>query len=167
LVQDIFLPYDIDALFSASFALLLIDIIRPAKELLWDLPKVINLLDSFIERQVAPAKTYKIDLLQLIELNKKIHRARSMVEQGHTTTADSIEHAGHGDNYAPQAIMTDASPDPIWSRVRDGENSLIPMHPDTINSVIEDLNFEGVELLDATMPDDSWMWNFNDLSDPS
>ncbi|CAI6090793.1 unnamed protein product [Clonostachys chloroleuca] len=164
---DIFLPYDIDALFSASFALLLIDIIRPAKELLWDLPKVINLLDSFIERQVAPAKTYKIDLLQLIELNKKIHGARSMIEQGRTTTADSIDHSGHGDNYVPQAIMTDASPDPIWSRVRDGENSLIPMHPDTINSVIEDLNFEGVELLDATMPNDSWMWNFNDLSDPS
>ncbi|VUC27704.1 unnamed protein product [Clonostachys rosea] len=160
---DLFLPYDIDALFSASFALLLIDIIRPAKELLWDLPKVINLLDSFIERQVAPARTYKIDLLQLIELHKKIHGAR---ERGHMTTSDSIELAGHGDNTFPHTIMTDTSPDPVWSRVRDGENSLIPMHPDTINSVIEDLNFEGVELLDATMPDDSWMWNFNDLSPP-
>ncbi|KAF5603647.1 positive activator of transcription [Fusarium subglutinans] len=69
---DIFLPYDIDALFSAAFALILIDIIRPANELLWDLPQVMNLLGEFVSRRVAPAQAYRSDLVQILELHTKL-----------------------------------------------------------------------------------------------
>ncbi|KAF4961305.1 hypothetical protein FGADI_323 [Fusarium gaditjirri] len=69
---DIFLPYDIDALFSSAFALILIDLIRPANELLWDLPQVMNLLDEFVERRVAPAQAYRSDLVQILELHTKL-----------------------------------------------------------------------------------------------
>jgi proline utilization trans-activator len=62
-----------------------------------------------------------------------------------------------------QTLPAGISPDPIWSRVRDGENNLAPMHPDTIMSVIHDLGIEGVDLFDATMSDGAWMWDLNDM----
>lgn len=160
---DIFLPYDIDAFFSATFALILIDIIRPAKELLWDLPRVISLLDEFVARHVAPAKTYRLDLQKLVDLHKKIRGAGNTADQCFTTASGLDVNRNAVGDVAVQSRSAAISPDPIWSRVQDVENNLAPMHPDTITSVIQNLEVEGLDLFDATISDEAWMWNLNDL----
>lgn len=160
---DIFLPYDIDVLFSAAFALILIDIIRPAKELLWDLPQVISLLDEFVARHVAPARTYKLDLLQLIELHGKVRGVDVNSDQRLTVSSSLEPHRDASGDVALQSLPDGISPDPIWSAVRGGENNLAPMHTDTIMSVIHDLGIEGVDLFDGAMFDGAWMMDLGDM----
>ncbi|KAF4987970.1 hypothetical protein FDECE_15233 [Fusarium decemcellulare] len=161
---DIFLPYDIDALFSAAFALILIDIIRPANELLWDLPQVMHLLDEYVSRHVAPAQAYRSDLVQLLELHTKI---RGSDGTPHLQSGDMFD-IGLLPNLAGYAIaqpgQTDISPDPVWSRIRHGNDNTVPAHPDTILSVIDDLDVEGTNILDAALLDGGWMWELDDLS---
>ncbi|KAJ4176378.1 hypothetical protein NW755_014449, partial [Fusarium falciforme] len=160
----VFLPYDIDALFSAAFALILIDIIRPANELLWDLPQVMSLLDEYVSRHVAPAQAYRSDLLQLLELRAKI-RGVEGTHQLHTGDAIDVspipDLAGYAIAYpAPTGI----SPDPVWSRIRHGSDNIAPAHPEAILSAIDDLDVEGTDMLDAAMLEGGWMWELDDLS---
>ncbi|KAH7235371.1 hypothetical protein BKA59DRAFT_458937 [Fusarium tricinctum] len=154
---DIFLPYDIDALFSASFALVLVDIIRPDKELLWDLPRVISLLDEFVARHVAPAKTYRLDLQKLIDLHTKVRSAGYMADQCFTATSELDVNNNAVEDVNISSRSAAISPDPIWSRVQDVENNLAPMQPDTIMSVIQNLEVEGLDLFDTTISDEAWM----------
>ncbi|WAO90164.1 Zn(2)-C6 fungal-type domain-containing protein [Fusarium falciforme] len=161
---DVFLPYDIDALFSAAFALILIDIIRPANELLWDLPQVMSLLDEYVSRHVAPAQAYRSDLLQLLELRAKI-RGVEGTHQLHTGDAIDVspipDLAGYAIAYpAPTGI----SPDPVWSRIRHGNDNIAPAHPEAILWAIDDLDVEGTDMLDAAMLEGGWMWELDDLS---
>ncbi|KAM6532860.1 hypothetical protein FALCPG4_005906 [Fusarium falciforme] len=161
---DIFLPYDIDAVFSAAFALILIDIIRPANELLWDLPQVMGLLDEYVSRHVVPAQAYRADLVQLLELHNKIRG-------GHVAPFPNIGDAGAvrtSSNLAGYAIahpsQTGVSPDPVWSRIKNGDDGFVQPHPEAILSVIDDLDVEGMDLLDTTLLDEGWMWELDDLS---
>ncbi|KAJ4270545.1 hypothetical protein NW762_002233 [Fusarium torreyae] len=160
---DIFLPYDIDALFSAAFALILIDIIRPANELLWDLPQVMNLLGEFVSRRVAPAQAYQSDLVQILELHTKIRGSNS----NRGLNSGGLFDIGLVPGLAGYAIthpgQTGISPDPVWSHIRDGNQTSAPAHPNTILSVIDDLNMEGVNILDTAMLDNGWMWDLDDL----
>lgn len=141
----------------------MIDIIRPAKEPLWDLPQVISLLDEFVARHVAPAKTYRLDLQKLVDLHTKVRSAGYTADQCFTTTSElDINNNSAGDVDVP-SLSAAISPDPIWSRVQDVENNIAPMHPDTVMSVIQNLEVEGLNLFDTTIPDESWMWNLNDF----
>ncbi|KAF4998329.1 hypothetical protein FGRMN_3209 [Fusarium graminum] len=162
---DIFLPYDIDALFSAAFALILIDIIRPANELLWDLPQVMNLLGEFVSRRVAPAQAYRSDLVQILELHTKI-RGKNNTRGPESSNAFDLGVIPGLAGYAiAHSGQTDTSPDPLWSNIRDGNDSSAPAHPDTILSVIDDLNIEGeLDFVDTVMLGDGWMWNLDDIS---
>jgi hypothetical protein len=56
------------------------------------------------------------------------------------------------------------SPDPLWSNIRDGNGVGDPAHPNTILSVIDDLNVEGFDILDTAMLDNAWMWDMDDMS---
>ncbi|KAM0343481.1 hypothetical protein ACHAPU_008512 [Fusarium lateritium] len=161
---DIFLPYDIDALFSAAFALILIDIIRPANELLWDLPQVMNLLGEFVSRRVAPAQAYRSDLVQILELHTKIRGSNNT--QG--LESSSAFDLGVVPGLAVYAIahlgQTDISPDPLWSNIRVGNEASAPAHPDTILSVIDDLNVEEIDFVDTAMLSNGWMWDLDNMS---
>lgn len=158
------MPYDIDAVFSAAFALILVDIIRPANELLWDLPQVMSLLDEYVSRHVVPAQAYRADLVQLLELHNKI-RGRNG-----TPFPDLGDEgaAGQKSNLAGYAIahpgQTGVSPDPVWSHIRNGDDGFVQPHPEAILSVIDDLDVEGADLLDTTLLDGGWMWELDDLS---
>ncbi|KAF4344519.1 positive activator of transcription [Fusarium beomiforme] len=161
---DIFLPYDIDALFSAAFALILIDIIRPANELLWDLPQVMNLLGEFVSRRVAPAQAYRSDLVQILELHTKL-RGNNIHQQRDTRNVFNLSLVPGLAQFAiTHPNQTDISPDPLWSNIRVGNESAVPAHPNTILSVIDDLNVEGVDNLDTAILDNAWMWDMDDMS---
>ncbi|KAJ4138910.1 hypothetical protein NW765_002806 [Fusarium oxysporum] len=161
---DIFLPYDIDALFSAAFALILIDIIRPANELLWDLPQVMNLLGEFVSRRVAPAQAYRSDLVQILELHTKLRGNNSRQHQD-TGNMFNVSLVPGLDEYAiTHPGQLGISPDPLWSNIRDGNGVGDPAHPNTILSVIDDLNVEGFDILDTAMLDNAWMWDMDDMS---
>ncbi|RSL49382.1 hypothetical protein CEP53_009165 [Fusarium sp. AF-6] len=158
---DIFLPYDIDAVFSAAFALILVDIIRPANELLWDLPQVMSLLDEYVSRHVVPAQAYRADLVQLLELHNKI-RGRDGSHLANTGDAGAV---GQNSNLSGYAIAHPGqSPDPVWSRIKNAGDGFVQPHPEAILSVIDDLDVEGTDLLDTTLLDGGWMWELDDLS---
>ncbi|KAI8724101.1 Zn(2)-C6 fungal-type domain-containing protein [Fusarium sp. LHS14.1] len=161
---DIFLPYDIDAVFSAAFALILVDIIRPANELLWDLPQVMSLLDEYVSRHVVPAQAYRADLVQLLELHNKI-RGRNGTPFSKLGDTGAV---GQNSNLAGYAIahpgQTGVSPDPVWSHIRNGDDGFVQPHPEAILSVIDDLDVEGADLLDTNLLDGGWMWELDDLS---
>ncbi|CAG7566312.1 unnamed protein product [Fusarium equiseti] len=160
---DIFLPYDIDALFSAAFALILIDILRPANELLWDLPEVMNLLGEFVSRRVAPAQAYRSDLVQILKLHTKIRGN----DNSQSLDTRSVFNIGLVPGLAEYAIthpgQTGISPDPLWSNIRDGNEAFDPAHPGAILSAIDDLDVEGVNMLDTVMLDNGWMWDLDDM----
>ncbi|KAF5704437.1 transcription activator [Fusarium globosum] len=161
---DIFLPYDIDALFSGAFALILIDIIRPANELLWDLPQVMNLLGEFVSRRVAPAQAYRSDLVQILELHTKL-RGNNCRQHQDTGTMFNMSLVPGLDEYAiTQPGQLGISPDPLWANIRDGNGVGDPAHPNTILSVIDDLNVEGFDISDTDMLDNAWMWDMDDMS---
>ncbi|VTT59780.1 unnamed protein product [Fusarium fujikuroi] len=158
---DIFLPYDIDALFSAAFALILIDIIRPANELLWDLPQVMNLLGEFVSRRVAPAQAYRSDLVQILELHTKL-RGNNCRQHQDTGTMFNMSLVPGLDEYAiTQPGQLGISPDPLWANIRDGNVAGDPAHPNTILSVIDDLNVEGFDISDTDMLDNAWIRAFS------
>ncbi|VZH98670.1 unnamed protein product [Fusarium fujikuroi] len=160
---DLFLPYDIDALFSAAFALVLIDIIRPANELLWDLSQVMHLIDEYVSRHIAPAQAYRSDLLQILELHTKL---RNVDMTSQVRTNDDVE-AGSTSDLAGFAITypTPAAvlPDPVWSPVRHGSDASAPTHLETIRSVIDNLDVDGANMFDTVMLDGDWMWELDNL----
>ncbi|KAG5759243.1 hypothetical protein H9Q72_012631 [Fusarium xylarioides] len=133
---DTFLPYDIDALFSAAFALILIDIIRPANELLWDLPQVMNLLGEFVSRRVAPAQAYRSDLVQILELHTKLRGNNSR------------QHQATGNMFNMSLVP--------------GLDEYAISHPGQL--VIDDLNVEGFDISETDMLDNAWMWDMDDMS---
>lgn len=152
-----------DALFSAAFALVLIDIIRPANELMWDLRQVMHLLDELIARHMAPAQNYRSDLLQLIELHKKI-RSASCAPQKQTSDAIEPESASQLAGYGVAYPTTcGISPDPVWSHVRHNNDGSVPTHVETIMSVIDDLDVDDMNILDAAMLNGDWMWEMDSL----
>jgi hypothetical protein len=151
-------------LFSAAFALILIDIIRPANELLWDLPQVMSLLGEFVSRRVAPAQAYRSDLVQILELHTKIRGDNN--DQG--PDSRSAFDLGVVPGLAGYAIahsgQADISPDPLWSFIREGNEAATSTHPDAILSVIDDLNVEGFNSLDTAMLGDGWIWDLDNMS---
>ncbi|KAK2598269.1 hypothetical protein N8I77_011693 [Diaporthe amygdali] len=163
ILDDLFLPYDLDALFSAAFALVLIDIIRPANELLWDLPQVMHLLDEFVSRHIAPAQAYRSDLLQILELHTKLRSVDGALQErsnGNIELGSTSELTGFA--------ITDPAPanalsDPVWSRVRHGDDGSAPTHLETIRSVIDNLDMEGTNMLGAAMLDGDWVWELDNL----
>ncbi|KAK0367930.1 hypothetical protein CLIM01_14717 [Colletotrichum limetticola] len=165
---DIFLPYDIDALFSAAFALVLIDIIRPANELLWDLPQAIHLLDEYVSRHVAPAQAYRSDLLQLVELHTKLRGSGDIADAHRQDEGQEAEsNARHTPSMVRNAIAhadpSGASGSPVWSQVRPGNDGSAPTNLETMMSVIDDLNVHESDIIDAAMLEGGWMWEDDNM----
>ncbi|KAK1518620.1 uncharacterized protein CCOS01_11440 [Colletotrichum costaricense] len=157
-----------DALFSAAFALVLIDIIRPANELLWDLPQAIHLLDEYVSRHVAPAQAYRSDLLQLVELHTKLRGSGDIADAHRQDEGQEAEsNARHTPNMVRNAIAnadpSGASGSPVWSQVRPGNDGSAPTNLETMMSVIDDLNVHESDIIDAAMLEGGWMWEDDNM----
>lgn len=110
---DFLVLYDIDALFSAAFALVLADIIRPANEILWDLPQFMHLLDEYVSQRVTPAQAYGSDLLQILELHKKLRSVDNTL-QIHGNVDDKHESVTETDGLTISCpVPVGISPDPV------------------------------------------------------
>ncbi|KAK1498657.1 hypothetical protein CABS01_10432 [Colletotrichum abscissum] len=157
-----------DALFSAAFALVLIDIIRPANELLWDLPQAIHLLDEYVSRHVAPAQAYRSDLLQLVELHTKLRGSGDIADAHRQDEGQEAEsNARHTPSMVRNAIAnadpSGASGSPVWSQVRPGNDGSAPTNLETMMSVIDDLNVHESDIIDAAMLEGGWMWEDDNM----
>ena len=160
---DLFLPYDIDAVFSAAYALILIDIIRPANELLWDLPQVIELLDEYVARHVAPAQAYRSDLLQLLELHTKIRAVGNASRSQSEDDAISRRNPRLARYAIANSGPTEPSSNPVWSQIRLGNEGSAPTNLETMMSVIDDLNVQDSGNIDHAVLDLGWMWEHDDF----
>lgn len=122
-----------------------------------------HLLDEYVSRHVAPAQAYRLDLLQILELHTKLRNANSA---SRAPTNDDVEQRPTPD-LAEFAITYPApsglSPDPVWSHVRRGNDDAPPMHLETIRSVIDDLDGDGTNTLDAIILNGDWLWDLDNL----
>lgn len=124
---------------------------------------MMNLLGEFVSRRVAPAQAYRSDLVQILELHTKI-RGNNNNQILDTRSVFNINLVPGLAEYAiTHPGQTGISPDPVWSNIRDGNESFDPSHPVAILSAIDDLDVEGVNMLDTVMLDNGWMWDFDDM----
>lgn len=122
-----------------------------------------GLLEEFVSRNVAPAKAYRSDLLQLVELHRKIRGADFATDETVSRFCDPATQCDAAAYTFPPVGPIIVSPDPVWSRVRESDSGLVVMDPETIMSAINDLNVEGTDLFNLTMPDEGWRWDLDKI----
>ncbi|KAL1303722.1 hypothetical protein AAFC00_007069 [Neodothiora populina] len=151
-LSDMFLPYDLDAIFSAAFVLILVDIITPATDLLWDLQRVFSYLDEFITREIVSADSLKADLQELLDLHAKLQEREA--QRGEQT--DDVPRVNDSIAQEQPQDQDQGEQDMIWSWMMNDDGDLRGIHPDTIQSVIDGLNVESMDL-----PDFDVQYNYN------
>lgn len=125
---------------------------------------MMNLLGEFVSRRVAPAQAYRSDLVQILELHTKI-RGNNNSQQPDSSGAFDLSVVPGLAGYAiAHPGQTDTSPDPLWSNIRDGNETFAPAHPETILSVIDDLNMEEFNFIDTAMLGNGWIWDPDNIS---
>lgn len=158
-----FLPYDIEAIFSAAFALILVDIITPAHDLLWDLQRVFDYIDEFIAREVNPARSLKADLQELLDLHTKLQAFDDQPERDVATAQPDNGPSSH----PPSQGQYTTDQDVVWSWMMTDDGYLRGLHPDTIQSVIDGLNAESMDFPNFDLQYDYNIWGARSLGDPS
>ncbi|KAK0101163.1 hypothetical protein ONS95_012857 [Cadophora gregata] len=151
---DLFLPFDLESMFASAFVLILVDIITPAATEQWDLRKTFNLMDEMTMRGIIIAGPYKKDLQELDELRQK-------VRSYHEAEAETLSEPNpvNGQASVPSPVL-EVGEDMIWSWMNTEETHLGVLHPDTIQSAIDGLNFDFLD--DPSGLDlggSEWMWN--------
>lgn len=122
-----------------------------------------GLLEEFVSRNVAPAKAYRSDLIQLVELHRKIRGVDSATDETVSRFADPATQCDAAAYTFPPSGPIIVSPDPVWSRVRESDSGIVAMDPETIMSAINDLNVEGTDLFNLMMPDEGWRWDLDKI----
>lgn len=149
-----FLPYDLDATFSAAFALILVDIITPASDLLWDLQRVFSYIDEFIAREILSAHSLKADLQELLDLHAKLQETEMQPVQNQSGTSE----INGLPSQIPQGSQEATDQDMVWSWMMNDDGDLRGLHPDTIQSVIDGLNVESMDLPNFDLQYDYNIW---------
>lgn len=148
-------------MFSAAFALILVDIITPATDLLWDLQKAFSYIDEFIAREINPARSLKADLQELLDLHTKLQATENQYEQSHPPAPIP---GGNMLSSQPQGHAQDATEqDMVWSWMMTDDGDLRGLHPDTIQSVIDGLNVESMDLPNFDLQYDYNIWGARSL----
>ncbi|PVH75748.1 hypothetical protein DL98DRAFT_592883 [Cadophora sp. DSE1049] len=153
-VVDLFLPFDLESMFASAFVLILVDIITPAATEQWDLHKTFNLMDEMIMRGIIVAGPYKKDLQELDDLRQKVKLPQEIAPG---TFPEPVPVEGGLSMPSPVPPLEE---DVIWSWMTTGENELGVLHPDTMQSAIDGLNFDFLD--DPSGLDlggSEWMWN--------
>ena len=150
-------------MFAAAFVLVLADIITPVTAETTDLSKTFTLMDEMILRGISIAGPYKRDLLELVELHGKLNG-----NQPHETAQQGIEafptsqtdtQTGSIRQFIPDISEPQINPDTILPWMETGSEALGVLHPDTIQSAIDGLNFDFLDDPSAIeMGGNEWMW---------
>lgn len=156
------LPYDLDATFSAAFALILVDIITPATDLLWDLQRVFSYIDEFTAREINPARSLKADLQELLDLHTKLQASNGYMQR-HDEAAQTFEQDSSTSGAQGQHHGT-LDQDIVWSWMTTDDGDLRGLHPDTIQSVINGLNVESMDLPEFDLLHDYDIWGARSLA---
>lgn len=122
-----------------------------------------HLLDEYVSRRVTPAQVYRSDLLQILELHKKLRSVDNAL-QVHANVDVEHESATETDGLTIACpVPVGLSPDPVWSHVRNGSDGAPPTHLETIRSVIENLDADSTDALDYIMLNGDWTWDLDNL----
>lgn len=141
-------------MFASAFVLILVDIITPATTEQWDLRKTFNLLDEMMMRGILVAGPYKKDLQELDDLRQKIKIPQEVTP---VNVPEPVSLAGEVSMPSPGLPLEQ---DMIWSWMNTGENELGVLHPDTMQSAIDGLNFDFLEEPSGLdLGGSEWMWN--------
>ncbi|RDW67041.1 hypothetical protein BP5796_09790 [Coleophoma crateriformis] len=166
---DLLLPFDLDAMFAAAFVLVLVDIITPAAAGQWELGRTLSLMDEMMMRGIVTAGPYKKDLVELWEMGQR-HKSTYQQEQpARQELPTSVQTADSQPESAPQDVSMNPplEQDLIWSWMATEDGGLASLHPDTIQSAIDGLNFDFLNDPTAIQMDSSeWMWGNGGLNWP-
>lgn len=151
---DMFLPFDLESMFASAFVLILVDIITPAANEQWDLRKTFNLMDEMIMRGIIIAGPYKKDLQEFDDLRQKVKLPQEIAA---SAIPEPVSVEGGLSMASPIPPLEE---DVIWSWMNTGENELGVLHPDTMQSAIDGLNFDFLDDQSRLVHAGSeWMWN--------
>lgn len=145
---------------SGAFVLVLVDIITPATEERWNISKTFRLLDEMVLRGIIPAGLYKEDLVELNNLRIKLRASNHDIEATPNTEAVLIT-GGEGTIIQQDLPPPQLEQDVIWSWMATENIDFGCLHPDTLQSAIDGLNFDTLTARAPSLMDyagDEWMW---------
>jgi hypothetical protein len=163
---DLFLPLDLDVMFSAAFALVLVDTITPATEEQWDIKDAFLLLDYMIGRGIYPATVYKEHLVELNEFrimvrqneSQKFQRAPYEVPQ-HTESVQNMPSLGDiGRDLLEPGSNLYVEQESIWAWMSMHNNDLAVLRPDMMQTAITGLNHSSMPHSMDFDADNQWLW---------
>lgn len=171
MISDLFLPSDMDIVFSAAFALVLVDMITPSTEEQWEIKDAFLILDYMIARGINPATVYKDHLVELNEFRSMLRerecpanqQAPGELPQRRTPTHVAPPPAGGIGRDSGELSTLDFEQDSIWTWISMDNDELALLHPDAMQTAITGLN-------PGSMPSDfetnnQWMWESYSLVD--
>lgn len=155
-------------MFAAAFVLVLVDIIAPAASGQWDLKKTFTLMDGMELRGIITAGPYKKDLMELDNLRQRLKvqpRRESTFPEEQLNQPAEILRSMSAANPGPETIeeqaqlAPQAEQDLIWSWIATENSDLGVLHPDTIQSAIDSLNFDFLnDSSTIELAGSEWMW---------
>ncbi|KAH6715061.1 fungal-specific transcription factor domain-containing protein [Leptodontidium sp. MPI-SDFR-AT-0119] len=153
LVADLFLPFDLESMFASAFVLILVDIITPAATEQWELRKTLAIMDEMIMRGIVVAGPYKKDLQELDDLRQRV-KAPQMLDPDPPPQSLAQDRG-----VAASSLGAQLEEDVIWSWMTTGEDELGVLHPDTMQSAIDGLNFDFLNNPSGLdIGGSEWMW---------
>lgn len=145
-------------MFAATFILVVVDIIIPTASQPWDLKKPLILLDTYIDRGIIIAGPYKKDLTEIIRLRETLgNRDKYTGDLQTHTDASDVGYAESNLLSSRVETMDDVQAGNSSKMTNNWDLELI--HPETIQSAIDGLEFDFVNDLSAEGVDEyNWMW---------
>lgn len=174
---DLFLPYDLDALFSSAFVIVLIDSVIPAAEEQWGIEEAFSVFDHMIRRGVTSAVVYKEHLVEMNDFRWILRRGEwrgvespptpmEPMDIHQTSTDVSSSPTADSSTIHGEQSLTHPDQELIWSWMSTESNDLGMLHSDTMQSAITGLD---AELMATSLDFDAsnqWLWG-NFISDHS
>lgn len=146
-------------MFASAFVLILVDIIIPAASEQWDLSKTFTLMDEMMLRGIIVAGPYKKDLIEMDELRQRLKRTHVVTAVESIQPPDPPPAIPDPRMTAPSMPYPPLEQDMIWSWMGTGDTELGVLHPDTIQSAIDGLNFDFLnDPSGLDMDGSEWMW---------
>lgn len=151
-------------MFAAALFLLIVDIITPAATEQWDLSRVFLLLDEIAVRGIITAGPYKQDLVEMNNFRQVLKN-----DQQQEIPHQEGESYSTNDTGIPISVPIgpDVVPNPnleqdlIWPWIALDTSELGGLHPRTIQTAINGLNFDiSNDPSTVEMGGDEWMWGW-------
>lgn len=153
-------------MFSAAFAIVLIDSIIPAAEEQWGIQEAFSVFDHMLSRGMAPALVYQEHLIEMNEYRKSLRGRENPNYMGsgqrYPYQPNPVKDEQLGNNSKtltpPDVPVNQMEQELIWSWMSMEGNDLGALHPDTMNSAIIGLNYDSMGAsLDFDL-DNQWLW---------